>query len=281
MGAPAATDRDLSVHDQQAVKAMRDQYQVLGLKTLSIFRHGYERTSAAFVAKHDDEYCMSVPEALRVVDAFRRRAAAAGGADAPAGSGGEGGADRGPHLYAGYHRWEGDEHAGMRGPTGLVAPYFSGGCYVLSRGLAGVVAVEDFAYSLFAGVYGTSSEDANMGKWILHARQTRGARVVYVADGDLGMEVRGGDGWGPTGRPGLFRVWDGDAEVPAGGEGRGNETAVDAAPPCEDEDPNCLLWAGEGQCTANPGHMLRSCCRSCASVGRTAVPVLAEGAAAK
>ena len=33
--------------------------------------------------------------------------------------------------------------------------------------------------------------------------------------------------------------------------------------PCKDRNENCAKWAGEGQCTANPGYMHAECAASC------------------
>ena len=35
--------------------------------------------------------------------------------------------------------------------------------------------------------------------------------------------------------------------------------------PCKDSNENCAKWAGEGQCTANPGYMHAECAASCPS----------------
>ena len=65
----------------------------------------------------------------------------------------------------------------MAGPDGTTAPFHSGPSYVLSSGLARSIFVRDRLHTTFFYAYGSSSEDANVGKWVQYAEQARGVAV--------------------------------------------------------------------------------------------------------
>ncbi|KAJ1639639.1 hypothetical protein T492DRAFT_934806 [Pavlovales sp. CCMP2436] len=64
-----------------------------------------------------------------------------------------------------------------------------------------------------------------------------------------------------------FRASPRDSES-AGSQAQPSLTTavVDAATACDDKDKGCRVWADEGECTNNPGYMIRNCpssCRTC------------------
>ena len=73
----------------------------------------------------------------------------------------------------------------MAGPDGTTAPFHSGPSYVLSSGLARSIFVRDRLHTTFFYAYGSSSEDANMGKWVQYAEQVRGVAVRKVKNNKI------------------------------------------------------------------------------------------------
>lgn len=58
----------------------------------------------------------------------------------------------------------------------------AGPIYILSAGLARIIVDTDRVHTALFQRYGTSSEDANMGKWAKYASEKHGLHVEYVAD---------------------------------------------------------------------------------------------------
>merc|ERR1719482_2396194 len=54
------------------------------------------------------------------------------------------------------------------GADGKTEPYFQGRCYLLSWGLAWRIAEWDLAHSVAYNSYGSTSEDATMGRWVAY-----------------------------------------------------------------------------------------------------------------
>ena len=65
----------------------------------------------------------------------------------------------------------------MRGADGSTAPYHTGTAYVLSAGLARSIFVDDRAHTAAFTMFGSVSEDANMGKLVAYAESHRGITV--------------------------------------------------------------------------------------------------------
>eukprot|EP00966_Prymnesium_polylepis_P030509 709997-Prymnesium_polylepis.1 len=78
----------------------------------------------------------------------------------------------------------------MRGADGKATPFISGHVEVLSRRLACTICQEDFAHSLLKAPYGTSSDDANLGRWVAHAERSH-ALNVRVSTADLLYTLQG------------------------------------------------------------------------------------------
>lgn len=127
----------------------RDHYRDLTDKTLMMFQyllgHGGD-----YIAKVDDDECLNIEEVHELI---------ASRANNP------------NELYAGIYEFNGNEYDSMKGPNGEVSHYFSGPAYVLSRGVVEKIVVENNVHSTLYSIYGTSSEDTNVGKWIDYAMQ--------------------------------------------------------------------------------------------------------------
>eukprot|EP00035_Acanthoeca_spectabilis_P000177 m.71501 g.71501 ORF g.71501 m.71501 type:complete len:120 (-) comp10070_c0_seq4:66-425(-) len=89
---------------------------------------------------------------------------------------------RDQQLYAGTYHWMGTEYSIMKGPTGIIAPFMSGWCSFLSRELMGFIVDKDWPHTVMVGNYGTTSDDANTGKWVQHAMQKHGIKVRLVGE---------------------------------------------------------------------------------------------------
>ena len=68
----------------------------------------------------------------------------------------------------------------MRGADASIAPYASGPGYVLSNRLSTTVFVQDVPRTALWMPYGSSSEDANVGKMVLHASRAHNISVSFL-----------------------------------------------------------------------------------------------------
>jgi len=128
----------------------RDVYRDKSEKVVGWMRYFVEH-GERYVQKVDDEYCPNVKEVLQMLrqhDIERKES----------------------ELYGGGYRFRGGEYkAKMRGGDGTVSPFLSGHTFGVSRNLARYIAEADAVHSLLYAIYGTSSDDANVGKWVHHA----------------------------------------------------------------------------------------------------------------
>jgi len=143
------------------ILAIRDTYMDLSHKLLALLRYGFQRSNARFVGVHDDEYCMDLDVAFNIIEAHDN----------------ETGEMRGSELYAGTYLWHGDEYESMKGPDGGKAPFMSGSGTIFSRGLLKYILEIDWTHSVLSAIYGTTSDDANGGKWVKYAQEKHGLHV--------------------------------------------------------------------------------------------------------
>lgn len=156
-----ALQAEFDQHRDIEFVAYRDQYMDLSNKILNIFRYFDNDKKHNYIVVHDDEYC-------GLMDVVREMIADHAGSDNP------------QELYAGSYLWKGTEYNSMKGSEGLVAPFFSGAMTVLSRRLVRYIVRSDWAHSVLSTSYGTTSDDANIGKWVKWAIETHGVNVSYV-----------------------------------------------------------------------------------------------------
>jgi len=83
----------------------------------------------------------------------------------------------GSELYAGSYLNKGTEYESMKGVHGETAPFMSGFCTIFSHGLLKSILETDWTHTVLYSDYGTSSDDANGGKWVKYAQEKRGLRV--------------------------------------------------------------------------------------------------------
>ena len=119
-------------------KPISDQYMDINNKYLGLMKYAFYFSNANYIMEQDDEYCMNLKVARRIIDKHENN-------PTPPGS----------ELYAGCYLWKGDEYDMMKGINGMVAPYMSGWMSILSRNLVRYIVVEDWNHSILASLYGT------------------------------------------------------------------------------------------------------------------------------
>jgi len=130
----------------------RDVYRDKSEKVIGWMRY-FVAHGERYVQKVDDEYCPYVDRVLLMMrqhDEQKNRS----------------------ELYGGSFRFRGTEYKNkMTGADGTVSPFISGHTFGVSRNLARYIAETDAVHSLLYSIYGTSSDDANVGKWVHHAQR--------------------------------------------------------------------------------------------------------------
>jgi len=143
--------------------AIRDTYMDLTHKLLGILKYAFHSTSALYIVQHDDEFCMDLDVAFGIINKHKQ----------------ERGENHGFELYAGNYMFLGNEYPTMKGADGKMAPFMSGWCSIFSRGLLQYILEIDWTHTVLSASYGTTSEDANAGKWVKHAQEKHGVRVDF------------------------------------------------------------------------------------------------------
>lgn len=139
----------------------RDYYRDMTDKMLAYFKYDYTHVNSKYVFKTDDEYCLNIPNVLKVLETHKKSS---------------------NELYVGYYMFKGTEYERMKGPHGEIARFASGAALGISRGLVENIVNTNWAHSSLYHIYGTSSDDANLGKWIVYAQQTNKIETDYVVD---------------------------------------------------------------------------------------------------
>merc|ERR1712113_227672 len=139
----------------------REYYRDTTDKVLRLFEQG-DDLDYDFIGKIDDDHCIreeSLDQLLSEVfpsyikDQSRKRPN-----------------NKQKLLWGTPYMFNGDEYETMKGPNGEVAPFSQGAAYVFGRKLVQEILDDNaFVYNYMA--YGTSCEDANVGKWVQHVLQ--------------------------------------------------------------------------------------------------------------
>ena len=114
----------------------RDTYQDLTLKTILLLRYAF-RKKVDVVVKIDEEICINLDK-IPTEDP----------------------------LYFGGYMFSGTEYGTQKGYDNTTVPYFSGNTYGLSRSVLRWFGKLLWNTSLFYEMYGSSSEDVNVGRWV-------------------------------------------------------------------------------------------------------------------
>jgi hypothetical protein len=149
---------------------MRDSYEDLTDKLIGLLSYSYDSTSASYVVEHDDEFCIDVNVLLNMISTHEAR-------------------NSSQELYGGNYRFAGTEYDSMRGVNGMTSPFFSGNAVLLSRGLVKTIIDTDYTNTVLAGTYGTTADDANLGRWVQYAERKHNMTINVLSDGGLVKKV--------------------------------------------------------------------------------------------
>lgn len=147
----------------------RDYYRDISEKLMSSLKYSVEQ-GVDYILKTDDEYCIDINVAKRLITEARRK-------------------DPNNEIYMGHNLFDGTEYSLMKGADGTIAPFMSGWVLGVSYNLASTIVQEDWVHSMMVAHYGTSSDDANLGKWVDWAVQKHNLTVDYVTDHKLYIEI--------------------------------------------------------------------------------------------
>uniref|UniRef100_A0A7S2PNY4 Hexosyltransferase n=1 Tax=Skeletonema marinoi TaxID=267567 RepID=A0A7S2PNY4_9STRA len=146
----------------------RDYYRDINEKLLSSMRYAVDQ-GFDFILKTDDEYCVDIDV---VKELIRER---------------QGNSQ--DDIYMGIHRFNGDEYENMKGSDGTIAPFMSGWIIGLTRNLASTIVGEGWVHSMLVAPYGTSSDDANLGKWVDWATRKYNMTVQHLVEQRMKIDV--------------------------------------------------------------------------------------------
>lgn len=146
----------------------RDYYRDINEKLLSSLRYAVDQ-GFDFILKTDDEYCVDIGVVKELIRERR----------------GNGQDD----IYMGIYRFNGDEYESMKGSDGTIAPFMSGWTIGLTQNLANAIVGEGWVHSMLVAPYGTSSDDANLGKWVDWATRKYNMTVHHVVDQRIKIDV--------------------------------------------------------------------------------------------
>lgn len=135
----------------------RDYYRDMTDKMLGYLKYDYTNVQSRYVFKTDDEYCLDIARVLQILDKYKNSS---------------------KELYIGYYMFKGTEYESMKGPHGEIARFASGAALGISRGLVQNIVDTNWVHSSLYHIYGTSSDDANLGKWIQYANMD----TEYIVD---------------------------------------------------------------------------------------------------
>jgi hypothetical protein len=128
------------------ITPFRDAYRDLTDKVAFLFRYALQE-NAQNVLKIDDDMCPDMSVVVKVSKTTTPSQA----------------------RYIGQYLWNGDEYEIMKGPDGTKSKFMTGVGFILSAKLARTIFYDDLVHTLLFAPYGTSSDDANVGKWYDYA----------------------------------------------------------------------------------------------------------------
>jgi len=147
----------------------RDTYVDLPTKTLETMRLGVLH-GAHYIIKVDDDKCPHIANLMKVIEKQKHP----------------------KYTYIGAYFWGQKYYTSQKGFDGGFVPYMSGWVYALSFSLAKLITFADLNYASLYPMYGSSSEDVDMGRWVAHAKDTHNVPVKYIAKdlGGYGHEIK-------------------------------------------------------------------------------------------
>ena len=157
-----ALSAETALHGDLVLDMVRDNYVDKTAKVDHIFRDGLA-SGAQYIVKSDDDQCVCPSRLLDVLTELHAHRTAD------------------EEFYVGEHFWaRGDEYSRMIGTDNKTVAPFMGRGYVLSRELARTIFEVDRTHTVLFQPYGTSSEDANVGKWVAHATRAHRLKVTMA-----------------------------------------------------------------------------------------------------
>lgn len=158
MALEAAIANEQAVYGDIARVAVAESYAELPDKVLLMLGLTL-RGSYDFVVKVDDDQYLSLDAVLKTIE----------------------GRDPRHPLYSGGFMWDQQQYKEQISADGEFRKYYGGPCYMLSRSLVDRIAGEHFSHSIAYDLYGSTSEDVDMGRWVAFEDQLlsdQGARQV-------------------------------------------------------------------------------------------------------
>eukprot|EP00941_MAST-03F_sp_MAST-3F-sp1_P002142 g2142.t1 len=143
------------------VLPMRDMYIEISFKVLGWMRWGAvdHKNEYDYLLKTDDEYCIDLEVFDKAVLNFQPKR---------------------DKVYLGFYEFNGDENKIMQGPAKNIAPFMSGWIFGFSTSLAEHIVVDDWFRTVLFSTYGTTSDDANVGKWVQFIEREHSEKVHHV-----------------------------------------------------------------------------------------------------
>lgn len=135
----------------------RDAYVDLPTKTLEIIKRGVLR-GAKYVVKMDDDKCLDP-------DHFRELIQRANDPE---------------YGYYAIYSWDTKGYESQLGADHKFVKYMSGPLYALTFALARTITFDDMNYAALYPMYGSASEDVDMGRWVDHVMHKHNVTVKYV-----------------------------------------------------------------------------------------------------
>lgn len=160
--------KEIEDHGDILMLSMRDQYADLTDKLIGLFDFGVHHTNAHYIMEVDDDKCVVPSVVQAVIDQHQKSSSQSK-----------------KELWAGAYLFNGKEYGSMKGPTGVTAPYFSGNGCMLSRNLARTLVEDDHDHTVLSGIYGTTADDANLGKWVSFAEEKHAIKVDFKQNGAM------------------------------------------------------------------------------------------------
>lgn len=135
----------------------RDTYIDLPTKTLEVIKRGVLRR-ARYIIKMDDDKCLDPDKLQKLLDK-----------------------NHDPEYgYFAIFLWNTKYYNSQLGVDKKFAKYMSGPLYGLTFPLARLITFDDSNYAAMYPMYGSSSEDVDMGRWVEHAMTAHNITVKYM-----------------------------------------------------------------------------------------------------
>lgn len=161
---------EVNLHQDIVILPMRDTYMSLPDKLFQSFQYAlWDYQETPYLGTHDVEYCVDMRNAMQVIERFEESHGCHDAKNCTE--------DKRHYLYAGHMLLPGRQSKGAEGKS---RPFFSGWGYFLSRGLVSLIVEKDRSHSVLNGIYGTSADDVDMGKWVAFASHTHGIKADFL-----------------------------------------------------------------------------------------------------